>query len=264
MIAAERQGGHPRLTERDRRLLDLVSRCRLLSRDQIMRTAPFSSLTRANTRLALLVQEGLLSRKLLPSYPGKGGAQALYFSGPKGAGIDLIVLARRSRQVRRWDLRYVGHVLAANEVLTALIAALTAAGDASLLAFKTEPELRELLIDRALVPDGWIAWAQGGRRFNVFLEVDLHNEGLTEWRTKVVNYLGYADAGLHAELFGYRSFRVLVIAKSAARQANLRRIAQAAGPLFLFGQLAHVSLETVLGPAWLPAVGEAPIRLAEA
>src|SRR5207244_3591664 len=69
------------LTERDRRIADLVYRYRLLSRDQLMKLAPFGSLTRANTRLAALVQAGLLSRKVVPVYPGKGGAQALYFLG---------------------------------------------------------------------------------------------------------------------------------------------------------------------------------------
>lgn len=255
-----------RLTERDRRLVDLVSRCRLLSRDQIMRIAPFGSLTRANTRLALLVQERVLSRKLMPSYPGKGGAQALYFPGSDAdsLGIDRDVLARQIRQVRRWDLRYVAHVLAANEALTAFIAALAGRTDAALLSFKTEPELRQALLNHALVPDGWISWIQSGRRFNAFMEVDLHNEGLTEWRMKVVHYLQYADAGLHAELFGYRSFRVLVIAKSVARQKNLRQIAQTGGRLFLFALLGDLSAQTVLGPAWLPTVGDVPIRLTEA
>src|SRR5437762_2966220 len=51
------------LTERDRRLLDQVGRFRLVSRDQAMALAPFGSLTRANTRLARLVQARLLARK---------------------------------------------------------------------------------------------------------------------------------------------------------------------------------------------------------
>jgi hypothetical protein len=255
-----------RLTDRDRQLVQLVSRCRLLSRDQVMRIAPFRSLTRANTRLALLVQERLLCRKLMPSYPGKGGAQALYFPGPAAEtlGIERESLARQSRQVRRWDLRHTAHVLAANEVLTAFIAALRGREDAELLAFSTEPELRQAFVDRALVPDGWLSWAQGGKRFNSFLEVDLHHEGLTDWRTKILHYLEYADAGLHPELFGYRSFRVLVIAKSVARQNHLRRIAETGGRLFLFAHLGQVSADTVLGPRWLSALGTVAIPLAEA
>src|SRR5207253_9649107 len=99
---------------------------------------------------------------------------------------------------------------------------------ARLISFRTEPELRQMFSDRTLVPDGWIEFEHTSRRFNCFVEVDLHHEGLYEWRTKVLRYLEYAESNLHEERFGFRSFLVLVLAKSNERLRHLRQIGEAA------------------------------------
>jgi hypothetical protein len=255
------------LTERDQRLLVFLYRFRLLSRDQIMALAGFGSLTRVNTRLAALVCARVLSRKMLPVYPGKGSAQALYFLGPRSSAFleaDSELVGRIVRQIARWELGQVEHVLAANQALVDATSAFATMPEARLLAFRTEPELRQLFSDRNLVPDGWIAFEYEGRRFNCFLEIDLHHEGLTEWRGKVLRYLEYAASGLHQECFGFRSFRVLVLAKSRARLKHLRQISEAAGRLFLFAEIAAVDARTILDPVWLSAAGDLRLRLTEA
>jgi protein involved in plasmid replication-relaxation len=255
------------LTERDRRLLSLVARFHLLSRDQLMALTPFGSLTRANTRLKALVHIGLLNRKSLPVYPGHGSAQSLYYLGKKAAGVVQLndrSLASQRRQISRWELRQVEHVRAANQVLADFMTALDCSGHSKLEVFRSEPELRQAFFDRALVPDGWIAWISGGRRFNCFIEVDLHHEGLTEWRQKVLAYLDYAESGLHQERFGFAGFRTLVLAKSAARLSNLQQIAIYAGRLFLFADLHQINRTNVLSRVWLPAAGSYPLALAEA
>ena len=255
------------LTERDRRIADLVYRFRLLSRDQLMKLAPFGSLTRANTRLAALVRAGLLSRKMLPVYPGNGSAQALYFLGRAADAIlnlDKRSLAQQHRQISRWDVRQVEHVSAANGVLVDFLVSLGRSSTASLVAYQTEPELRQLFLDRSLVPDGWIAWTEQGKRFNCFLEVDLHHEGLSEWRDKVLRYLAYAESGAHEEHFGFRSFRVVVIAKSHARLERVRRVASQAGRLFVFAEMSKVTSENIPGKVWLSASGDGLIALTEA
>src|SRR5262249_85166 len=127
------------LTERDRRLVQLVSRFRLLSRDQVMALAPFGSLTRANTRLAPLLHPGPLSRKLLPIYPGNGSAQALYYLGrASGNAIDIHpeVLSQQLRQASRWDLRHVEHLVSANQVLVDFLAAIAYDKDSAFLDFR--------------------------------------------------------------------------------------------------------------------------------
>jgi len=256
------------LTERDARILQLVSRFRLMNRDQIMALAPFKSLTRANTRLAALLHARLLSRKLLPVYPGDGSAQALYFLG-KASGsllsIDPKCLNQQVRQASRWDLRQVAHIIAANQGLTnALGAAAKSNGGVAVHGFKTEPELRQIFSDRRLVPDGWFAWTESGKRFNCFFEVDLHHEGLREWRAKVLRFVEYAESGMHQERFGFRAFRVCVLAKSNVRLENLRRVSELAGGLFLFGQMGTVNAANFFSSIWLGARGSARACLSEA
>ncbi len=253
------------ITARDRRMIEFLHRFRLLTRDQIMAVAPFHSLTRANTRLAALTRAGVLSRKHLPIYPGHGSAQSLYHLGRKAADVvpvDAGSVLQQVRQVSRWDLRQVEHVRAANGVLIGLYTALSRAH--SDVRFETEPELRNKFQGRTLVPDGWIAWAAEGKRFNCFLEIDLHHEGLTDWREKVLGYQTYADSGEHEGQFGFRGFRVLVLAQTARRLSGLRQVAVCAGRLFLFGELG-VPADTMASEAvWLRAAGADRIRLMEA
>jgi hypothetical protein len=253
------------LTERDQQLLGHVARFRLVNRDQAMVLAPFGSLTRANTRLAALVHARLLMRKMLPIFPGKGSAQALYHLGPAAVtGQSPEVQRKQIRQVARWDLRQVVHVVAANEVLISLLAALRQSADSEPLDFRTEPELRGLFVNRALVPDGWIAWRQGGKRFNAFIEVDLHHEGLLAWRRKILGYQEYLASGRHQELLGFKGCRVLVLVKSRTRMTHLRGLAQAAGRLFLFGELDKSGSADVLKAVWLRASGSEAVALEEA
>ena len=113
------------------------------------------------------------------------------------------------------------------------------------------------------MPDGWIAWTGEGKRFNCFTETDLHSEGLTVWRSKILAYLEYAESGQHQELFGFRAFRVLVLAKSRVRLENLRRIAVPAGQLFRFADLGTVDADNIMGKIWLPASGLTPLALTE-
>jgi hypothetical protein len=254
------------LTKRDHSVLAYISRFRLLSRDQLMALAPFGSLTRANTRLAILMRAGLLARKQLPLYPGHGSAQALYYLTAKCGGLvetDSAELAQRQRQIGRWDMRQIEHVRAANQVLINLVAAIEGSSNTSLDSFRTEPELRRIFLERSLVPDGWISWSANGQRFNCFLEIDLHHEGLKEWRKKILEYRSYAESGLNQELFGFRFFRILVLAKSRVRLNNLRQVAAEAGQLFGFAQIDQIDSRNILDAIWLPAAGNTPASLME-
>jgi len=178
--------------------------------------------------------------------------------------VDQTTLTRTVRQIARWDLRQATHVVAANQVLVDLLVALSITPEAELLTFRTEPELRQLLSDRELVPDGWIAWVQHGKRFNSFVEVDLHHEGLTEWRKKILHYQTYLQSSLHQERFHFQACRVLVLAKTRARLDHLRQCAQVAGRLFLFGELGQITAHNILDPVWLPASGQSLCALSDA
>ena len=255
------------LNDRDRRILSFIARFRLLSRDQLMMLAPFNSLTRANTRLAALVRLHLLTRKSLPVYPGNGSAQSLYYLGRKAAQcipVDGQAFAAQVRQISRWESRQIDHVLAANGVIVTFIKALKCEDNFNLQAFYSEPELRQVFLNRDFVPDGWLAWVAAGRRFNCFLEVDLHHEGLNKWRKKADAYLRYVDSDMHEQCFGFRAFRVLVLAKSTARLQNLRRTVSHCQKMFLFADLNRINTANILGRSWLPGENIDPISLIEA
>jgi protein involved in plasmid replication-relaxation len=255
------------LTERQRKLPWFAFRHRVVSRDQVKAWGEFGSLTRVNTCLAASVDADLLSRKAIPVYPGKGSAQALYYIG-KGSGTLLDVapeiVTKLRRRISRWGWPQVEHVLASNQVLVDFVVALRHVPDAALLSYNTEPELRQIFLNHRLVPDGWMAWTAEGKRFNCFIEVDLHKEGLIEWRKKILEYLEYAESGQHQELFGFRAFRVLVLAKSQPRLENLRRLAVPGGQLFRFTKLAAVNSDNIMAKVWLPASGSIPLALTEA
>lgn len=224
-----------------------------------MALAHFNSLTRANTRLAKLVKAKLLARKQTPVVPGHGGAQALYHLTPGSAAAlnaDPATIISQSRQASRWDLRQIEHVITANQVLVDFLSAVDPLlPETQMLSFRTEPELRRAFLGQPLVPDGWFAWVEKGRRFNCFVEVDLAHEGLIQWRKKTLDYLTYAESGLHQEIFSFRSFRVLVLAEGGRRLENLRRTSEHADRLFLFAQLQEITPQTILGAAWLPVRG---------
>jgi hypothetical protein len=246
------------LTDRDQRLIEHLYRFRLLSRNQIMALTHFNSLTRANTRFASLVKVKLLARKQTPVVSGHGGAQALYHLAPGSAAVlnvDPGAVIAQTRQVARWDLRQVEHILTANQIIVDFLSAVDRLPETPTPAFRTEPELRRTFLGKPFVPDGWFAWADSGKQFNCFAEVDLSHEGLTQWRKKVLDYLAYAESGLHQEMFSFRSFRVIVLAGSERRLENLRKASEHAGRLFLFGHLAQINSETFFGASWLPVSG---------
>jgi hypothetical protein len=246
------------LTDRDKQLLEYMFRFRLLNRDQIMALTHFNSLTRANTRLAKLVKARLLARKQTPVVPGHGGAQALYHLASGSAAVLNAVpglVIAQARRASRWDLRQMEHVITANQVLVDFLSAIDPVAGTEMLSFRTEPELRRAFLAQPLVPDGWFAWTDQGKRFNCFIEVDLAHEGLTQWRKKILDYLTYAESGLHHEIFSFRSFRVLVVAEGARRLEGLRRASEHADRFFLFAQLEKITAQTILGAAWLPVLG---------
>lgn len=247
------------LTPRDRRVLEHVWRFRLLNRDQLMLLAPFRSVTRANTRLAGLAKAKLLSRKFLPVHPGHGSAQALYAVGSATAralGKDPVEGLRQSRQASRWDAIHTAHLQTANQILVEFLAYSNRSSDPKVLGFQTEAELRRQFIDHRLVPDGWIAWAREGKRYNAFIEVDLHHEGLREWRKKIVDYLAYVESGFHSELFHFQACRILVLTRSRKRLDHIRRLAEIAGRMFLFATIDDLRPSSVFGPVWLTPSGQ--------
>jgi protein involved in plasmid replication-relaxation len=254
------------ISERKRRLAEVTWQLGLVSRDQGMVAVDIHSIPRMNAETAPMVKADILRRKEVPVCPGHGGAQSLYYSGRASAAVLAVSareLARRIRQVASWGVGEVERVRAENQVLIDIYAAIQQTSGSQLIGYRSELQLRQLFLDRGLVPDGWIAW-RAGKRFNCYLEIDLGSEGLPIWRAKIDKYLQFARSGQHQELFGFTAFRVLVLAKSERRLANLRQMASAAGRMFLLATLSEVNPSSIFSPVWQTADGSSRIALQDA
>jgi hypothetical protein len=254
------------ITERTRQLVEFAWRFGILSRDQGMALVGIGSVPRMNAICAPLVRAKILDRKQLPIFVGHGSAQSLYFAGRASEAILRVSrreLARRIRQAARWSIREVERIRTENQLLIDFRAALMHTPGFELIDFRTELELRQMLLNREVVPDGWIAW-QACKRFNCFVELDFHCEALAVWRAKIRNYVDFAQSGQHQQVFNYRAFRVLVVAKSQARLDNLRQLAAPAGKMFLFAELSAIHAGNFFAPVWQTAQSSNAIALHDA
>ncbi len=87
-----------------------------------------------------------------------------------------------------------------------------------------------------------------------FLEVDLGNEGLSVWKSKVQNYLQYAISGNFEKRFGHPQFRVLVIVSTERRMRYLQTATLAlTDKIFWFSTLESVAGAGFWSPVWFRA-----------
>ena len=228
--------GH--LTDRDRELVRLVARHRVLTTDQLAALA-FGNITTARHRLALLVRLGLL-RRFRPHLQ-TGSAPWHYVLGPIGAAMTgaswfFVALARHAREhgggeLLRWD----------------------GEGEASDYLYARSRELGPR-------PDGLGVWAQDGTDIAFLLEYDTGTEHLPQLVGKLT---GYAEqAGTNTVL----TMPLLFCFPTARREQSARK-ALAATAASLDLQIVTAALDPrvtcpVCGPAWMPLHGShAPMRL---
>jgi hypothetical protein len=201
-------------------------------------------------------------------YPaGHGSAQALYYLGRKSGailGCHEAALTRQRNRIRRWGVGEAQHVIASNQFLIDFIAAIERGPESKLVDFRTELELRRMFVGREFSPDGWISWDSCGKRYGCFLELDRGSEPAKVLSRKFLAYEAYARAGTHKEMFNLRAFRVLVVATSASRTRNLRRLATQGSRLFLFSEFDNCRLETIFSRIWQRAGDEDRIGCMEA
>jgi hypothetical protein len=117
-------------------------------------------------------------------------------------------------------------------------------------------------------PDRIFSIAHGETRRNYALELDRGTESInakslnkSSYRRKVLGYFQLWKTGLHTAQWAMKSFRVLVIAPSEKRIANMMAVQQdvtggAASGLFLYATPADIQTHGALGPAWRTATGE--------
>ena len=262
--------GH--LTDRDRDLVRLVARHRVLTTGQLAALA-FGNITTARHRLTVLVRLGLL-RRFRP-HRETGSAPWHYVLGPVGAAL----LGQEDRDDRKWAPQVradrqlalersqrLGHMTGASWFFTALVRHAREHGGGELLQWDNDREAADYLyssypgIGSAPHPDGLGIWAQDGRDIAFLLEYDTGTEHLPQLAAKLP---GYAEHARHNLAF---TMPILFCFPTPRRERTARK-ALAATRASRDLQIATAALDPcatcpACGPAWIPLHGgHAPMLL---
>jgi hypothetical protein len=233
------------LQERDLRLLEALETLRAIDREQTKVVGGFRSTTRANTRLLALTRAGFLRRAFI------GNRQAVYWLPSTNRQQ-----ASQSELSRREPTSlYLRHRLEINKVhLLVKYCTIPVAG---WWFVRWESFTRNISSALPLIPDGYFEIrSQAGAR-PCFLEVDLGTEALPVIQRKVQLYLQLAASGEFSTLFHQPQFRVLVVANSARRVANLRRtIAGLTDKIFWLTNLESINHDHFWSAVWRRPTGE--------
>ena len=91
----------------------------------------------------------------------------------------------------------------------------------------------------------------------MFLEVDRGTEAQAVWRQKVAYYVQLAASDEFVKRFRQPQFRVLVVASSERRRANIRAtVAKTTDKVFWFTTLEIIHRDGFWSPVWLRPTGD--------
>jgi hypothetical protein len=242
-----------RLTDRDRRLCQLLWEHRVLTTGQLTQLA-FPSADAAEHRLIILHRLGLVDRFRPHHHPGS--APYHYVLGPLGAALlaaqaDQDPTASGYRRDRILGLAHsqrLAHLVGVNGLFCAL---------AQHARHHPEVELERWWSEQRCTahwgglvrPDGYGRWREHHRRIEFFLEYDRSTEAPQRLAGKLTGYQQLAQAsGIHTP--------VLLCLPSPAREATIRHA--------LTGTSLPVATATPhpdhspAGPLWLPLQASGP------
>jgi DNA-binding CsgD family transcriptional regulator len=239
-----------KLTPRDRAILHTLADHDVLTTSQIAELA-FGSLRHAQTRLAALARLAVIGRfrATLPA----GSEPWKYYLAPAGAAL---IAAERgqpppnSRLVERRALalaasQRLAHTLGVNGFFTALAAAARASGGTcTLAAWHSERRCAADLGD-IVRPDGYGAWACGGRVTSFYLEYDTGTETTARAAAKLA---GYRDLAVSTGA----PLLVLYWLPAPGRETGLRAALARGGAAGVLAATGTPALGTPAGPVWLP------------
>ena len=225
------------LSGRDRELVGLVARLRLMSHRQLTTVAAGDaelspSATRdVRRRLLRLSELGLLAR--LERRVGgvrAGSAGFVYYLGPAGQRLMAYWAGRglvRGRHRPEPGGRYVAHRLAVSQLYVDLLSS-ARRGESDLLTFDVEPDCwRDYsngLGGRTLLkPDAFVRLGVGAYEDRYFVEVDLGTESRPVIARKARSYIDYFASGEEQAAHGVFP-RVVLLTNSEARRSALAEI----------------------------------------
>ncbi|MCI0721094.1 MAG: replication-relaxation family protein [Acidobacteria bacterium] len=243
------------IQDRDRRLLRELAVMRVIDREQAKCVAGFRSTTRANWRLLVLTNAGLLRRFFLGT--SGGGKKALYALSPQGANLVNAPFRgprRRQDEILVADF-FVAHQLQINQVFCQVKYRPIPIPESRFVRWVSFHE--PLTSGSSPIPDGYFEVSQGARMLAAFLEVDLGHESLRIWRNKVEGYLRYAISGEFQAQSKQTQFHVLVIADSEGRLQSIRRlIASITEKVFWLSTFEFIKRQGFWSPIWLRPKGD--------
>ena len=243
------------LQARDRHLLSELDVMRIIDRETAKLVAGFGSTTRANTRLLQLTQGGVLQRFFVGTL--SSGRKAVYTLSPKGAEIIQAEFQGIQRGLGRLVLgdRFVEHQSAVNGVYVTLKYRSNPYPDLQLLRWLSFR--RELSQAIKLKPDGYFEVQTADSVRAMFLEIDLGTEALSVWQKKTAYYLQFAVSGEFQQRFRRTQFRVLVVACSGRRLANIRAtVSKSTDKIFWFTTIDTINRDGFWSPIWLRPTGD--------
>jgi len=242
--------------ERDRKLLSELAVMRIIDREMTKLVAGFDSTRRANARLLQLTRTGFLRRFFVGSIAH--GRKAVYTLSPKGGEFVAAKLGGITRPAGRLVIgdAFVEHQTSINEIYLAVKHRSAPQAGARLRRWIT---FRQSISEAIkLTPDGYFEIALGDFIRAMFLEVDLGTEALKVWQQKTASYLQLAVSGEFTQRFGQPQFRVLVVASSEKRLANIRAsVAKSTDKIFWFTTFDSIHRDGFWSPVWLrPTSGQ--------
>jgi hypothetical protein len=237
----------------------------------------FGSNTRAQERVAKLLNHEFISQIFMKVEVGQGGSNPL-FNVIGQRGVDLLRAYRDPNlpwypSYKDLSDQYLHHTKLVNDTLSLLIRACRDAGygypergTETKLLKRTEAELKadrkRILIRRIsgeredvpFTPDAYLTLSVDGKIFAFFIEADRGKEKSSVIKEKIRAYHAYFESGMYLEHYKSRAqFRVLFVTEGDKRLGYLHQWAneEQAGANFWFAHMKHLSRASILHePVW--------------
>lgn len=251
-----RKGNNFILQERDRQILIALYQFRFLTNEQLKALFSFGCVTRVNSRLRKLFDNQYVSRRFLNNPLGQ--AKILHFPGPESVDvisqkfqIDSLAVKKRLRRIIRQRDSSLNRYFLINRFRLALV-----------MAFKTQIQIRcdhcrvqkevPLKLENNFYPDAYIRYSRHDEKFNLFLEIDFPYKNKEQFQEKIEKYLRFGLEGRFQRQFGFRFFRVLVIAASQNRLERLFKLVERlTDKMFWLTTWEAITPDRILTPIWL-------------
>ena len=179
---------------------------------------------------------------------------------------------RWSRDSNRVEWLFMDHTLGISEFKVCLDLALLRRPEEILFYQRGDKShLRRISVTGAkkkyfvVAPDAFFGIQSGRGKHIFFLEVDMGTETLSRFAEKVTAYKRYWKSRQYTEEYGFNHFRVLTVAESERRLANLIQATGKAGgrQMFLFTTFSKIQNDSSLGSVWLSPFLNLPTSLLE-